>query len=110
MGSIEDKIKILNRPNKDDIDRLNYRKKVKVDYEIEERNNLVWPCPLHKHTRKYLESMNSISQKKEFLDKRCSRFVRKLTRHTMLQSESSLLRSKPCDSLILACKFVPICT
>lgn len=108
--SVKDKVRILDRPYNDYIIRFNHREEVMVDYEIEERNNLVWPCPLHKHTRKYLESMNSIIQKKEFLDKRSSRFIRKLTRHTTLQSKSCLLMSRACDSLILACKFVPVCT
>jgi tRNA (adenine-N(1)-)-methyltransferase non-catalytic subunit len=79
------------------------------DLEKAEREALQWPCPLQDHTRSYLENIGSISEKQEFLAKRCARFARKLTRHTALESKQWLEKRK-CDSIILAVRYDPTCT
>jgi tRNA (adenine-N(1)-)-methyltransferase non-catalytic subunit len=80
-----------------------------TDPEKEERDALVWPCPLMDHTRKYLETIESDSGKKSFLEKRCSRFARKLTRHTPMESKE-WLQTRKCDSIVLAVRFDPTAT
>lgn len=77
-----------------------------VDSELRERQNLRWPCPLQDHTRKHLEKMSSTVDQADFLSKRCSRFARKLTRHTTMEA-NQMLTSHPSDSLILASKYDP---
>jgi tRNA (adenine-N(1)-)-methyltransferase non-catalytic subunit len=57
-----------------------------VDVEKRDRESIQWPCPLMSHTRNYL--LNEVKDEKkikEFLDKRCARFTRKLTRLSMLE-------------------------
>jgi hypothetical protein len=77
-----------------------------VDVELQERLNLHWPCPLQDHTRKYLEKMSSSIDQADFLSKRCSRFARKLTRHTAMEA-NSMLTSHLSDSLLIASKYDP---
>jgi tRNA (adenine-N(1)-)-methyltransferase non-catalytic subunit len=77
-----------------------------VDVELQERLNLHWPCPLQDHTRKYLEKMSSSIDQADFLSKRCSRFARKLTRHTAIEA-NSMLTSHLSDSLLIASKYDP---
>ncbi len=78
------------------------------DYELIDRNRLVWPCCLQTHTQKYVEKMRSDEDRIQFMDKRASRFARKITRPTsdevlqLLEDES-----KQCNSLILACEYDP---
>lgn len=77
-----------------------------VDVELQERQKLHWPCPLQDHTRKYLEKMPSSIDQADFLSKRCSRFARKLTRHTAMEA-NSMLTSHLSDSLLIASKYDP---
>ena len=77
------------------------------DFESKERSNLSWPCWLHIHTRNYLETMETDKEKVKFLDKRCARFARKLTRQTTIEANHALIKGRKCDSLILACKYDP---
>jgi tRNA (adenine-N(1)-)-methyltransferase non-catalytic subunit len=57
-----------------------------VDVEKRDREGIHWPCPLMAHTRNYLKTEVVEEKKiKEFLDKRCSRFTRKLTRLSVLE-------------------------
>lgn len=83
-------------------------KQQEEDYELIDRNRLVWPCCLQAHTQKYVEKMKSDEDRIPFMDKRASRFARKITRPTsdevlqLLEDES-----KQCDSLILACEYDP---
>jgi tRNA (adenine58-N1)-methyltransferase non-catalytic subunit len=79
------------------------------DPEKEEREKLIWPCPLQPHTRAYMETMKSDSDKDEFLVKRSARFARKLTRHTDRETKDMLLARK-CDSIILATRYDPTAT
>lgn len=56
------------------------------DVEKRDRESIVWPAPLQDHTRNYL--LNEVKEPKkisEFMAKRCARFTRKLTRHSMLE-------------------------
>ncbi|KAL7521838.1 hypothetical protein ACHAWX_006526 [Stephanocyclus meneghinianus] len=57
-----------------------------IDVEKRDREGIQWPCPLMPHTRNYLLTEVKEEKKiKQFLDKRCSRFARKLTRLSMLE-------------------------
>ena len=79
-----------------------------VDYELADREQLVWPCPLQPHTRTYLENMSSDRDRADFLAKRCSRFARKLTRHTVLEAREWVHDpNRLCSSIILATKYDP---
>jgi tRNA (adenine-N(1)-)-methyltransferase non-catalytic subunit len=78
------------------------------DLDLAERNRLVWPCPLQQHTEDYLLSIESEKKQREFLQRRCARFARKLTRPTPDENAMSIMESeKKCDSLILACTYDP---
>ena len=79
------------------------------DPEKEEREALIWPCPLQDHTRAYLEKMKKERARTDFLAKRCARFARKLTRHTGMESKEMLLARK-CDSIVLATRYDPTLT
>jgi len=79
-----------------------------TDYEKAERDQLVWPCPLQSHTRTYLENMSSDKDRAEFLAKRCARFARKLTRHTVLEAREWVHDpNRLSSSIILATKYDP---
>ena len=82
-----------------------------LDLDLVERNTLTWPCSLQSHTEEYLIHMESDKKRVEFLQKRCGRFARKLTRTTP-DENASLLKDhdKKCDSLILACNYDPKAT
>ncbi len=68
------------------------------DEEKTERDSLHWPCPLQSHTRGYLDTMETTSDKQKFLAKRCSRFARKLTRQTPMEGKK-LLEERMSDSV-----------
>ena len=79
-----------------------------VDYELADREQLVWPCPLQPHTRTYLENMSSDRERADFVAKRCARFARKLTRHTVLEARRWVHDpQRLCSSIILATKYDP---
>jgi len=79
-----------------------------VDYELADREQLIWPCPLQPHTRTYLENMSSDRDRADFLAKRCARFARKLTRHTVLEAREWVHDpNRLCSSIILATKYDP---
>lgn len=79
------------------------------DPEKEEREKLIWPCALQPHTRAYVETLDSNSDKDEFLVKRSARFARKLTRHTDRETKDMLMGRK-CDSIVLATRYDPTAT
>jgi tRNA (adenine-N(1)-)-methyltransferase non-catalytic subunit len=82
-----------------------------VDYERMEREALTWPCPLQPHTRKWLHTMPTDQDRSNFLDKRCARFARKLTRPSVMEvGQMARDPHRPCDSLILASKYDPTST
>ncbi|KAL3786647.1 hypothetical protein HJC23_006843 [Cyclotella cryptica] len=69
-----------------------------LDVEKRDREGIQWPCPLMSHTRNYL--LNEVKEErkiKEFLDKRCSRFARKLTRLSMLELREFVASCKERD-------------
>lgn len=76
------------------------------DPEKLERQSLEWPCPLQDHTRSYLDNMGTEQEKRDFLAKRCSRFARKLTRHTPEEGKE-WLQKRQSDSVILAVRCDP---
>ncbi|CAB9509006.1 N(1)-methyltransferase non-catalytic subunit TRM6 [Seminavis robusta] len=80
-----------------------------IDTELEEREQLKWPCPLQEHTRQYMQTMAKDKQKKDFLAKRCNRFARKLTRHTTLEV-NQMLAERKCDSVIIVTRTDPTAT
>mmetsp|Transcript_6222 Transcript_6222/g.13850 ORF Transcript_6222/g.13850 Transcript_6222/m.13850 type:complete len:298 (+) Transcript_6222:1-894(+) len=80
------------------------------DLEAIDRDAMEWPCPLQDHTRRYLKSTQFCSAKQEhkreqmlqtFMQKRYSRFTRKLTRPSPLECAKAL-HERQCDSLIVA--------
>ncbi|KAG7363716.1 Gcd10p family protein [Nitzschia inconspicua] len=77
-----------------------------IDEEKQEREGLHWPCPLQDHTRQYLEKLGSVQEKRDFLAKRCSRFARKLTRHTAEEAKSWLHRRQS-DAIVLVVRYDP---
>mmetsp|Transcript_1718 Transcript_1718/g.2267 ORF Transcript_1718/g.2267 Transcript_1718/m.2267 type:complete len:513 (+) Transcript_1718:132-1670(+) len=82
-----------------------------LDYDVIDRNRLVWPCSLQSHTQIYVEKMKDKNYRLEFMTKRASRFARKLTRPSsdeILQMLEN--KEKKCDSLILACSYDPTAT
>jgi tRNA (adenine-N(1)-)-methyltransferase non-catalytic subunit len=79
--------------------------KEEIDLELRERRQLQWPCPLQDHTKNHLTKMTSSFEQADFLSKRCSRFARKLTRHTTGEVKKWL--NQQSDSLIIACKYDP---
>lgn len=68
------------------------------DPEKAERDSLNWPCYLQNHTRGYLDTMETTREKEKFLAKRCSRFARKLTRQTPMESKN-ILEERKSDSV-----------
>ena len=83
--------------------------KEEEDLERTEREALKWPCPLQPHTRAYLKSIPSQKARDDFLAKRCSRFARKLTRHTP-QEAKIWLDARQSDTIILATRYDPTAT
>jgi tRNA (adenine-N(1)-)-methyltransferase non-catalytic subunit len=79
------------------------------DPEKTERELLEWPCHLQDHTRTYLENMGTEREQTNFLEKRCNRFARKLSRHSALEAKEFLL-SRLCDSIILVTRYDPTAT
>jgi tRNA (adenine-N(1)-)-methyltransferase non-catalytic subunit len=79
------------------------------DPEKAERETLAWPCPLRSHTREYLENMDGDRHRKNFLAKRCTRFARKLTRHSAMETKE-WLQKRPCDSIVLVARYDPTAT
>jgi tRNA (adenine-N(1)-)-methyltransferase non-catalytic subunit len=79
------------------------------DPERLDREKLQWPCPLQDHTRAYLETITDERELDEFMSKRCSRFARKLSRHTPTEGQEMLL-SRPCDSIIIVSRHDPTST
>ncbi len=81
------------------------------DLDRIEREKLIWPCPLQSHTEEFITNMKTEKARVQFLQKRCSRFARKLTRSTP-DENFNLLKDpdKKCDSLILACNYDPKAT
>jgi tRNA (adenine58-N1)-methyltransferase non-catalytic subunit len=77
-----------------------------IDEEKDEREVLEWPCSLQDHTREFVAQMKTEQERKDFLAKRAARFARKLTRHTPYEA-LEWLRSRPCDSIVLAVKLDP---
>jgi len=77
------------------------------DIDMIERNKLHWPCPMQSHTEEYIVNMDTEKKRVEFLQKRCGRFARKLTRSTPDENAASLKNGKKCDSLILASSYDP---
>lgn len=80
-----------------------------VDPEKAERESLTWPVALQDHTRSYLEGMATDQERKQFLNRRQSRFARKLTRPSTMEC-NELLRTRKCDSIILAVRYNPTAT
>jgi tRNA (adenine-N(1)-)-methyltransferase non-catalytic subunit len=77
------------------------------DLEAQDRDLLKWPCPLQEHTRKHLATLEADEKAlKGFLEKRCNRFARKLTRTSPLEVRA-MLRAKPSDSILIATKNDP---
>jgi hypothetical protein len=74
--------------------------------ERADRDRMEWPCVLQDHTRAYMKTMKTDKEKHNFLNKRAARFARKLTRHTATEA-AEWLRSRQCDSLIIAAKYDP---
>ena len=62
-----------------------------------------WPVPLQEHTVEHLQSMKDDEERLNFLQKRAGRFLRKLTRPSV--SETNEWLAEGSDSLIIACKF-----
>jgi tRNA (adenine-N(1)-)-methyltransferase non-catalytic subunit len=87
-------------------DAINVNVSEQPDAEKEDRELLQWPCPLQDHTRAYLETMTKEKELDNFMTKRCSRFARKLTRHSPTEAQEMLL-SRPCDSIVIACRYNP---
>jgi len=58
-----------------------------IDVEKRDRESMVWPTPLQPHTLDYVKTdlMNDDRKVNDFLARRCARFTRKLTRHSMLE-------------------------
>ena len=58
-----------------------------IDVEKRDRESMVWPTPLQPHTLDYVKTdlMNDERKVNDFLARRCARFTRKLTRHSMLE-------------------------
>ena len=81
-------------------------KEAEVDTEAADRDALSWPCPLQEHTKEYLEAMQHESEIEKFMLKRSSRFARKLTRSTPLETRA-MLRKEQTDTLILATNYDP---
>lgn len=54
--------------------------------------------------------METEKERATFLQKRCGRFARKLTRPTPDENATSLKSGRKCDSLILACSYDPKAT
>ena len=79
------------------------------DVEKAERDALEWPCPLQPHTKEYVGNMGTEKERKEFLAKRAARFARKMTRDTPTET-ITWLKERPCDSIILACRYDPTAT
>jgi len=77
--------------------------------EKEEREKLIWPCPLQSHTRNYVETIKRKTAQEDFLVKRAARFARKLTRHTD-QETKDFLTTRKCDSIVLATRYDPTAT
>lgn len=73
------------------------------DVEALDRDTMKWPCPLQDHTRNYLSKFDSQEKQGRFLAKRCSRFTRKLTRHSPDEARKWLWDRK-CDSIVIAVK------
>jgi tRNA (adenine-N(1)-)-methyltransferase non-catalytic subunit len=96
---------IYGDSNSDDNDNDNATTTT-TDPEKEERDSLSWPCPLQNHTRGYLDTMETIKEKRQFLAKRCSRFTRKLTRQTPAESKS-MLEARKSDAVIIAVRYDP---
>jgi len=67
------------------------------DYDLEDREKLVWPCHLQSHTMMHVSEMEGEQKRWAFLDKRCARFARKLTRPTLLENRALLLRPNVMD-------------
>ena len=63
-----------------------------------EKDSMTWPCPLQDHTRTYVESMETLKEKKIFLAKRSARFARKLLRHSPMDAER-WLKTRKSDSV-----------
>lgn len=79
------------------------------DPEAADRDALQWPCPLQDHTREYLKSMTDEKEVTAFMDKRCNRFARKLTRNSPVETKQ-MLTSRQSDSLIIATRYDPVKT
>eukprot|EP00551_Chaetoceros_affinis_P008002 CAMPEP_0203680010 /NCGR_PEP_ID=MMETSP0090-20130426/37794_1 /ASSEMBLY_ACC=CAM_ASM_001088 /TAXON_ID=426623 /ORGANISM="Chaetoceros affinis, Strain CCMP159" /LENGTH=528 /DNA_ID=CAMNT_0050547891 /DNA_START=31 /DNA_END=1617 /DNA_ORIENTATION=+ len=77
------------------------------DYELMDRRKMVWPCPFQPHTQRYVENMKDDNNRISFLNKRQSRFSRKMTRPSSDEVLHSMENGKKCDSLILACNYDP---
>jgi len=101
----QDDCKLINIDNDD----TRKEKEDLIDYEKQERDQIKWPCELLPHTSNYVKKMPSDDKRIEFLNKRCSRFSRKLTRPTH-DENLDLLKKHVCDSLILSCQYDPAST
>jgi tRNA (adenine-N(1)-)-methyltransferase non-catalytic subunit len=89
-------------------DDVNPKLENQEDHELTDRKRLIWPCCLQSHTQKYVEKMKDDDERLPFMNKRASRFTRKMTRPTSDEVLQSLEdESKKCDSLILACNYDP---
>lgn len=81
-----------------------------VDWEARDRDILKWPCELQPHTSSHLTNdMDTDKERWAFLLRRATRFARKLTRPTPMET-ASFLHSYQSDSLILATKYDPTTT
>lgn len=77
------------------------------DPEAKERDALEWPCLLQSHTRNYIQTDLQDRKKREaFLEKRQSRFVRKLCRNSPLEC-FQMMKDRQSDSLIVAVRYDP---
>lgn len=65
-----------------------------------------WPVPLQEHTQEHMKTMANDEERIKFLEKRASRFLRKLTRPSVTETNQWLTEKN--DSLIIACKLNPL--
>ncbi|GMI48758.1 hypothetical protein TrCOL_g11156 [Triparma columacea] len=74
-----------------------------------ERDSMVaqgWPVPLQDHTRSHLAEMESDKKREDFLFKRASRFIRKVTRPSLPETMDYL--SSQVDSLVICSRHDPL--
>mgnify|MGYP000388917623 FL=1 len=79
---------------------------LEADIEQAEMIAQGWPVALQPHTEDHLRTMSSDEDRVHFLEKRSARFLRKMTRPSVAETNSWL--SEKNDSLIIATKLNPV--